>query len=44
MNNFEKFTKKNKLSYAEYNERFAGKQKRGKQKRGKVRFNEQCED
>lgn len=44
MNKIEKMTKKNKLSYAEYNERYAGSKKRGKQKRGKTRFNESTED
>ena len=41
MNKIEKMSRKNKLSYAEYNERCAGVKKRGKQKRGKVRYNEE---
>lgn len=44
MNKVEKMNKKNKLSYAEYTERFAGSKKRGKQKRGKTHYNEIVED
>lgn len=44
MNKIEKISRKNKLSYAEYNERFSGSKKRGKQKRGKTHFNESAED
>lgn len=44
MNKIEKMSRKNKLSYAEYNERFAGSKKRGKQKRGKTHFHESTED
>lgn len=44
MNKVEKLNKKNKLSYAEYNERYTGVKKRGKPKRGKTRYNESTED
>lgn len=45
MNKVEKMNTKNKLSYAEYNERFAGSKKRGKHKRGgKARLQESIED
>ena len=41
MNRVTKISKKNKLSYHEYNERFGGSKKLNKQKRGKVRYNEE---
>jgi len=41
MNRVEKMSKKNKLSYHEYNERFGGSKKLNKQKRGKIRFAEE---
>lgn len=44
MNKVEKMNTKNKLSYAEYNDRYAGSKKRGKHKRGKTRYNESTED
>lgn len=39
-NHIEKMGKKNKLSYGEYNERYAHKNKQ-KQRRGKKRFSEE---
>ena len=44
MNRIEKINKRDKLSFAEYSECYAGKKKQGKQKRGKTRYFEQVED
>ena len=44
MNKVEKMGSKKKLSYEEYNERYAGMKKRGKHKRGKTYSNESVED
>lgn len=41
MNRVEKMSKRSRLSYDEYNDRYNGTKKRNKQKRGgKVRFSE----
>lgn len=41
MQHIERMNKRNKLSYHEYNERYAGAKKSNKRKRGKVRYSEE---